>query len=179
MAVIQRRAASGGLSAIADLLVHCSANLNFFSCKNIYFKLLGVHRPPTVCTPSATFTVNKDEYKWRPCMCHLHLSFFIQLHSPEYTLAENININSNIQNKDRNMLINIVQLKIRYTFVKVLTKDIPEDALGKFPHEVRTPFLNFDHPACGCELLESRTVSEFSVVLVLLPNYWIRPEAFN
>jgi len=53
-----------------------------------------------------------------------------QLHSPEYTLAENININSNTQNKDRNILINIVQLKIRYTFVRVLTKYITEDALG-------------------------------------------------
>jgi len=45
---------------------------------------------------------------------------------------------SNIQNKDRNILINIVQLKLRYMFVKVLTKDITEDALGKFPHEFRT-----------------------------------------
>jgi len=59
---------------------------------------------------------------------------YIQLYSPEYTLAENININSNIQNKDRNILINIIQLKIRNTFVKVLTKDITEDAVGKFPH---------------------------------------------
>jgi len=36
---------------------------------------------------------------------------YIQLYSPEYTLAENININSNIQTKDINKLINIVQLK--------------------------------------------------------------------
>jgi len=34
---------------------------------------------------------------------------YIQLYSPEYTLAENINISSNIQNKDINKLINIVQ----------------------------------------------------------------------
>jgi len=68
------------------------------------------------------------------------LDFYIQLYSPEYTLAENIYINSTIQNKDRNVLIHIVQLKIRYTFVKVLTKDITEDSLGKFPHEFRTPF---------------------------------------
>jgi len=65
---------------------------------------------------------------------------YIQLYSPEYTLAENININNNIQNKDKNKLIKIVQLKIRYTFVKVLTKDITEDALGKFPDKFRTPF---------------------------------------
>ena len=39
------------------------------------------------------------------------------------------------QNKDINILINTVQLNIRYTFVNVLTKDITEDALGKFPHE--------------------------------------------
>ena len=64
----------------------------------------------------------------------------IQLYSPECTLAENININNNKQNKDRNILINTVQLNISYTFVNVLTKDITEDALGKFPHEFRTPF---------------------------------------
>jgi len=40
----------------------------------------------------------------------------IQLYSPECTLAENININSNEQNKDRNILINTVQLNTRYTF---------------------------------------------------------------
>jgi len=62
----------------------------------------------------------------------------IQLYLPEYTLAENIN--SNIQNKDRNILMNTVQLKIRNTFVKVLTKDITEDDLGKFPHEFGTSF---------------------------------------
>ena len=68
---------------------------------------------------------------------------YIQLYSPECTLAENININSNKQNKDRNILINTVQLNTRYTFVNVLTKDITEDALGKFPHEFRTPnFIN-------------------------------------
>ena len=50
-----------------------------------------------------------------------------------------MNINNNKQNKDRNILINTVQLNIRYT-VNVLTKDITEDALGKFPHEFRTPF---------------------------------------
>jgi len=66
---------------------------------------------------------------------------YIQLYSPECTLAEgNIDINNNKQNKDRNILINIVQLNIRYTFVYVLTKDITEDALGKFPHEFHTPF---------------------------------------
>jgi len=47
-------------------------------------------------------------------------------------LAENININSDTQNKDINKLKNIVQLRIRYMFIKVLTKDITEDALGKF-----------------------------------------------
>jgi len=41
---------------------------------------------------------------------------YIQLYSPECTLAENININNNRQNKDRNILINTVQLNIRYTF---------------------------------------------------------------
>ena len=66
---------------------------------------------------------------------------YIQLYSPECTLAENININNNKQNKDRNILINTVQLNICYTFVNVLTKDITEDALGKFPHEFRTLFL--------------------------------------
>jgi len=72
---------------------------------------------------------------------NLHLfKGYIQLYSPESTLAENIDINSNIQNKDRNILINIVQLKIRNSFIKVLTKDITEDAVGKFPHEFRTPF---------------------------------------
>jgi len=69
---------------------------------------------------------------------------YIQLYSPECTLAENIYIyiyiNNNKQNKDRNILINTVQLNARYTFVNVLTKDITEDALGKFPHEFRTPF---------------------------------------
>jgi len=60
---------------------------------------------------------------------------YIQLYSPECTLAENININNNKQNKARNILINTVQLNTRYTFVNVLTKDITEDALGKFPHE--------------------------------------------
>ena len=64
---------------------------------------------------------------------------YIQLYSPECTLAENIDINNNKQNKDRNILINTVQLNIRYTFVNVLTKDITEDALCKFPHEFRTP----------------------------------------
>jgi len=49
---------------------------------------------------------------------------YIQLYSPECTLAENININKNKQNKDRNIQINIVQLNTRYTFVNVLTKDI-------------------------------------------------------
>jgi len=48
----------------------------------------------------------------------------IQLYSPECTLAENINISNNKQNKDRNILINTVQLNTRYTFVNVLTKDI-------------------------------------------------------
>ena len=67
------------------------------------------------------------------------LIIYIQLYSPECTLAENININNNKQNKDRNILINTVQLNIRYTFVNVLTKDITEDALCKFPHEFRTP----------------------------------------
>jgi len=65
---------------------------------------------------------------------------YIQLYSPECTLAENININKNKQNKDRNIQINTVKLNTRYTFVNVLTKDITEDALGKFPHEFRTPF---------------------------------------
>jgi len=63
-------------------------------------------------------------------------SAIIQLYSPECTLAENIDINNNKQNKDRNILINTVQLNIRYTIVNVLTKDITEDALGKFPHEL-------------------------------------------
>ena len=62
---------------------------------------------------------------------------YIQLYSPECTLAQNININDNKQNKDRNILINTVQLNTRYTFVNVLTKDITEDTLGKFPHEMR------------------------------------------
>jgi len=44
---------------------------------------------------------------------HLH----IQLYSPECTRAENIDINNNKQNKDRNILLNTVQLNIRYTFV--------------------------------------------------------------
>ena len=43
-----------------------------------------------------------------------------------------MNINNNKQNKDRNILINTVQLNTRYPFVNVLTKDITEDALGKF-----------------------------------------------
>jgi len=34
----------------------------------------------------------------------------IQLYSPECTLAENININNNEQNKDRNILINVDRL---------------------------------------------------------------------
>ena len=34
------------------------------------------------------------------------LSLYIQLYSPEYTLAENIDINNNKQNKNRNVLIN-------------------------------------------------------------------------
>jgi len=38
--------------------------------------------------------------------CHMWL--YIQLYSPECTLAENININNNNQNKDRNILINTV-----------------------------------------------------------------------
>ena len=68
----------------------------------------------------------------------IHLEIvYIQLYSPECTLAENININNTKQNKDRNILINTVQLNTRYTFVNVLTKDITEDALGKFPHEMR------------------------------------------
>ena len=57
------------------------------------------------------------------------MSNYIQLYSPECTLAENININNNKQNEDRNILINTVQLNTRYTFVNVLTKDITEDAL--------------------------------------------------
>jgi len=55
-------------------------------------------------------------------------------------MADNININSDTKNKDINKLINIVQLRIRYLFIKVLTKDITEDALGKFPHKFRTFF---------------------------------------
>ena len=51
----------------------------------------------------------------------------MQLYSPECTLAENININNNKHSPTQ------------YT-VNVLTKDITEDALGKFPHEFCTPF---------------------------------------
>ena len=45
------------------------------------------------------------------------ISLYIQLYSPECTLAENININNNKQNKDRNILINTVRLNTRYTFM--------------------------------------------------------------
>jgi len=34
-----------------------------------------------------------------------HTEAYIQLYSPECTLAENIDINNNKQNKDRNILI--------------------------------------------------------------------------
>jgi len=76
----------------------------------------------------------------RPRLSHSSIENDIYTALFTIILAENININSNIQNKDINKLINIVQLRICYMFVKVLTKDITQDALGKFPHKFRTPF---------------------------------------
>ena len=74
---------------------------------------------------------------------------YIQLYSPECTLAENIGINNNEQNKDRNILINTVQLNIRYTFVNVLTKDITEDALGKHPPPSSSSSCSCSCPSCS------------------------------
>jgi len=64
-----------------------------------------------------------------------HRALFTRIHA-----SRKHKYKSNIQNKNKNILINIVQLKIRHTFVKVLTKDVTEEALGKFPHEFHTPF---------------------------------------
>jgi len=46
------------------------------------------------------------------------VTIYIQLYSPECTLAENININNNKQNKDRNIQINTVQLNTFVTLSK-------------------------------------------------------------
>jgi len=42
----------------------------------------------------------------------VEFSYYIQLYSPECTLAENININNNKQNKDRNILINTISCAV-------------------------------------------------------------------
>jgi len=46
------------------------------------------------------------------------VTIYIQLYSPECTLAENININNIKQNKDRNIQINTVQLNTFVTLSK-------------------------------------------------------------
>jgi len=58
-----------------------------------------------------------EEFRRRSVVTHSSSSsrmqshFYIQLYSPECTLAENININSNKQNKDTNIL-KFVDLKV-------------------------------------------------------------------
>jgi len=109
-----------------------------------------------------------------------YIYIYIQLYSPD-----NININNNKQNKYRNILINTVQLNIRYTFVNVLTKDITEDALGKFPHEFRTlclpACLSWIHTGWLTELWFYAPIDTKSVISETFPQptYWRGVEKLN
>jgi len=74
---------------------------------------------------------------------NFNISYVWCLYTALFTIiqAENINRNSNTQNKNMNKLLNIVQLRQNTLHVyQSLTKDVTEDALGKFPHKFRLPF---------------------------------------